>query len=126
MRKLMILPQLCLAMLLGTMAFGPVVSAESVIGKACDGSRSVICQQQNNGSAKANTFIQNVISTLFFIVAAIAVIVIIIGGIRYATSGGDSGQIKSAKDTILYAVIGLVVALMAYVIVRFVLSNFKT
>ena len=126
MRKLMILPQLCLAMLLGVMAFAPAVSAESVIGKACDGSDSVICQQQKNGSAKANTFIQNVISTLLFIVAAICVIVIIIGGIRYATSGGDSGQVKSAKDTILYAVIGLVVALMAYVIERFVLSNFKT
>jgi multisubunit Na+/H+ antiporter MnhB subunit len=55
----------------------------------------------------------------------IAVIMIVIGGIRYTTSNGDSSQVKSAKDTIMYAVIGLVVAILAYAIVNFILSAFK-
>ena len=54
----------------------------------------------------------------------IAVIKIVIGGIRYATSGGDSTQIQAAKNTILYAVVGLVVAIMAFAIVNFVLGAF--
>jgi hypothetical protein len=48
---------------------------------------------------------------------------IIVGGIRYTTSNGDSGRIKAAKDTITYAVVGLVVAILAYAIVNFVIKN---
>ena len=48
----------------------------------------------------------------------------IIGGIRYVISNGDSSQITSAKNTIMYAVIGLVVALLAYAIVNFIVVQF--
>ena len=51
---------------------------------------------------------------------AISVIMIIVGGIRYATSQGDQTQMQSAKNIILYAVIGVVVAIAVYVIVSFV------
>ena len=69
--------------------------------------------------------VKTITDVLLFIVGAVAVIMIIIGGIRYSTSGGDAGSIKGAKDTILYAVIGLVVAILAYAIVNFVLGAFK-
>jgi len=49
---------------------------------------------------------------------------IIVGGIRYATSNGDQSAVKGAKDTILYAVVGLIVALVAYAIVNFVINQF--
>jgi hypothetical protein len=49
---------------------------------------------------------------------------IIYGGIRYTTSAGDSSHVKAAKDTILYAVVGLVVAILAYAIVNFVVGAF--
>lgn len=68
--------------------------------------------------------IKNVVNVLLFILGAIAVIMIIIGGIRYTTSNGDASNIKSAKDTILYAVVGLVVAILAYAIVNFVVDAF--
>lgn len=64
-------------------------------------------------------------NTLIGLVGAIAVIVIIFGGFRYVTSTGDAGRIKQAKDTILYGVIGIVVALLAYAIVRFVGTTFR-
>lgn len=68
--------------------------------------------------------IKTIVNLLLFILGAIAVIMIIIGGIRYTTSNGDASNTKAAKDTILYAVIGLVVAIMAYAIVNFVLGAF--
>ncbi len=68
--------------------------------------------------------VQTVINVLLFIIGAVAVIMIIIGGIKYTISNGDSSQITSAKNTILYAVIGLIVALLAYAIVNFVVTQF--
>lgn len=68
--------------------------------------------------------IKDIVNILLFILGAIAVIMIIIGGIRYTTSNGDAGAIKSAKDTILYSVVGLVVAILAYAIVNFVVGAF--
>lgn len=59
------------------------------------------------------------------ILGALAVIMIIVGGIRYTTSNGDASRIKAAKDTIMYSVVGLVVALLAYAIVRFIVDNIK-
>lgn len=63
-------------------------------------------------------------NVLLFIVGAIAVIMIVIGGLRYVLSGGNSEQITAAKNTILYAIVGIIVALLAYAAVNFVLSSF--
>jgi hypothetical protein len=62
----------------------------------------------------------NIISSL---VAVVSVIMIMVGGFRYVTSGGDSNKVGSAKSTITNAIIGLVIAVFAQVIVRFVLSK---
>ena len=69
--------------------------------------------------------IKSIINVLLFVVGAVAVIMIIMGGIRYVTSNGDQTHVKAAKDTILYSVIGLVVALLAFAIVNFVVGNIK-
>ncbi len=59
---------------------------------------------------------------VLYIVGALSVVMLIIGGIRYITSGGDSKKVTDAKNTVLYAIIGLVVAVFAYAIVNFVLN----
>ncbi len=74
-------------------------------------------------SEKVNRMIKLVINIFSLIVGVIAVIMIIIGGLKYITSGGDSGNITGAKNTILYAIIGLVVVALAQIIVRFVLTK---
>ena len=66
---------------------------------------------------------KNAITVLSIIVGIAAVIMIIIGGFKYVTSGGDSTKISSAKSTIFYALIGLVVVALAQVIVRLVLTK---
>ena len=91
---------------------------------ACDGSSNTAVCGAKGDSAPA--LIKNVINTILVVLGMIAVIMIIIGGIRYTTSNGDSGSTKSAKDTILYAVIGLVIAILAFAIVNFVVGAFST
>ncbi len=68
--------------------------------------------------------IEIVTNLLLFIIGVVAVIMIILGGIRYTTSNGDSNQTKQAKDTILYAVVGLIVAILAYALVRWIVNVF--
>lgn len=65
-----------------------------------------------------------VVNTILYVLGAIAVIMIVIGGIRYVTSGGDASGVTAAKNTILYAVIGLIVAILAFAIVNFVARSF--
>ncbi len=69
--------------------------------------------------------IGRVTDLLLYIIGVAAVIMLIVGGLRYVLSGGDPKNTQAAKDTILYAVIGIVVALLAYAIVRFVLGQFS-
>ena len=66
---------------------------------------------------------RDITNILLYIVGAVSVIMLVIGGIRYTISNGDQGAIKGAKDTILYAVIGIIVALLAFAIVNFVLTG---
>lgn len=99
---------------------------------ACNDSPAQCAQQgtdsvsnKTGGADDLSKNIKIVVNVMLFLLGAIAVIMIIIGGIRYATSGGDASSTKAAKDTILYAVIGLVVAILAYAIVNFILNAFK-
>ena len=65
-----------------------------------------------------------VTNVLLFVIGAVSVIMLIIGGFRYVTSQGDQTQVQSAKNTILYSIVGIVVAILAYAAVNFVVSSF--
>ena len=80
-----------------------------------------INQLPNPGSTDAAQ--ENIINYLLYGVGLMAVIMLIVGAIQLTTSAGDSGAVAKAKKTILYAVIGLVVALLAYAIVNFVIRK---
>ncbi len=64
-----------------------------------------------------------IVNVLLFIIGAVAVVMLIYGGFRYVMSGGDASAVTAAKNTILYAVVGIIVALLAYAIVNFVLTS---
>lgn len=87
---------------------------------------STNCQTGITGedaTAKINDLIADVINIFSLVVGVVSVIMIIIGGFKYITSGGDSSNITGAKNTILYAIIGLVIVALAQTIVRFVLGR---
>ena len=116
----------------------PVVpSAGAVTNQACEdpsaggdaisiGNAADCAQGQDQGASLFGTggIFQTVTNVLLFIIGAISVIMLIIGGIRYTVSGGDSAAVTSAKNTILYAIVGIIVALLAYAVVNFVLGSF--
>ncbi len=77
----------------------------------------------NCKNTNASVF-QIIANILIYLTGALAVLAILYGGFRYVTSTGDSGRIKQAKDTIMYGVGGLVIALIAFAIVNFVLGAF--
>jgi hypothetical protein len=74
----------------------------------------------NNLFAQGGVF-QTIANTLIFIVGAVAVIFLIIGGLRYVISNGDPKNVSAAKDTILYAIVGIVVAVISFALVSFVI-----
>lgn len=73
---------------------------------------------------QSGTF-RTITNVMLFLVGAISVIMLIIGGLRYVVSGGDSTAVQNAKNTILYAIVGIVVAIMAYAVVSFVIGSFS-
>jgi len=104
---------------IGALVFAPVpllagTSSQCAGVEATGGSCS--------GSALSGR-VDDVINTLFYVAGAIAVIILIIGGIRYITSTGDQARIKTSKDTILYAVIGIIVVILARAIVEYVVTQ---
>jgi len=74
------------------------------------------------GSTGIFTTLSNV---MLFIVGAISVIMVIVGGLRYVISGGNNTNVTAAKNTILYAVVGLVISIMAFAVVNFVIGSFS-
>lgn len=72
---------------------------------------------------KIDTTIQNIINLLSVVVGIAAVIMLIVGGFRYVTSSGNQETVKAAKNTIVYALIGLVIVALAQLIVNFVLNK---
>lgn len=92
------------------------------------GSGGTICGSAGaGGQGGGDQFIpmmHTIINVIIFVVGIIAVIMIIVGGLRYVVSNGESAQLKAAKDTVMYSVIGLVVAILSFAIVNFVLQQF--
>ena len=110
------------------------VTATSVAGVTA-GVLPVQAQGIQDGINAANTgentatipeIIQRIINVLLFVVGAASVIMLIIGGIRYVVSAGDQNAVTGAKNTILYALVGVGVALVAFMAVQFVFNSLTT
>ena len=122
------------SLLVGTMASATaVVSADfPIFGGACTGrgTNSSVCQdkdtaqtQTNNSVYGPNGILQKATDIILFIIGIAASIVIVVSGIRYILANGDSGKISQAKDTIIYALVGIGIALLARTLITFVLSR---
>lgn len=100
------------------------LSQAHAIGTISDGAGAARGQEQPVDLFGDMGVFSKISSVLLFIVGAIAVIMIVIGGLRYVISGGDASQVQSAKNTILYALVGVIVAILAYAAVNFVIGSF--
>lgn len=118
-----LLPSILAASFLLIVASAPLVGAfDESIQAGADAAKGTNQTADLFGSSGIFRTITNV---LLFVLGAISVIMIIIGGLRYVISGGNSTAVTAAKNTILYAIVGVVVALLAYAIINFVLNSFS-
>jgi len=121
-----ILTALTLVVMSGvTFAYAPQAFAQTSDAK------SQVCQGVNltgsggcgGGTTEITKIIRVVINILSIIAGVAAVIMIIVGGLKYITSGGDSSSIASAKHTLIYALVGLIIVALSQFIVQFVLGK---
>lgn len=123
-KKLLIL---ALALGLWFPAFAAPVSVSAVnVFPQCNGSNTTdLCKSVDSTTSTnpAITALRTVINIISFIIGISAIIVIIISGLRMIVSGGDPNNVKSAREAIIYALVGVVVALVAQAIVVFVLNK---
>lgn len=125
------LKNLALALLLASGLLFILAPVATTSALDCDAStkNAIQCGSNNvsgttgNAQKTVNDTITSVINILSVIVGIVAVIMIIFGGFRYVTSAGDTTKVAGAKNTILYAVIGLVIVALAQVIAKFVLGK---
>ncbi|MCJ1964747.1 hypothetical protein [Candidatus Nanosynbacter sp. TM7-057] len=106
--------------------FTPAVSAANGIDICSNGNEnSVYCKNKSSGETQVNGIIKTIVEVLLTAVGAISIIMIVIGGIMFALSSGDAQKAAKARNTVLYAVVGLAVSLFASAIVNFVFNRFN-
>lgn len=101
-------------------------SINTVCSQSSNTNESAACNDQNktdNPITGPNGVLTKVTQILVYIIGIASVIVIIIGGLRYILSNGDANTVNTAKNSIIYALVGLVIAILAQTIVTFVLGR---
>lgn len=127
MKYLFQLTAVILVIALAIVAGAPSKSAAALIGAnsqqaACNGI-SLGSQGCSSGTSAFGNLLKTVINVLSFIAGVAAIIMIIVGGFNYITSGGEASKTASARNTIIYALVGLVLVVLAQVLVHFVLNR---
>jgi hypothetical protein len=117
--------------LVGYLAAGPLMgasyvfadcnSASGLTSDACKGLNQASGGQANGGGVSIEHVFSTIVDILSLVVGAVAIIVIIYSGLKYVTSAGDTNKVSSAKNALIYALIGLAVAALAQFLVHFVL-----
>ncbi len=100
------------------------VPAVGAVGSIQDGANAARGTGQSANLFGSTGVFQTITNVLLFVLGAISVIMIIIGGLRYVVSGGNSANVTAAKNTILYAIVGVIIAILSYAIINFVLGTF--
>jgi hypothetical protein len=111
-------------------------AASSITNNLCTGTNYAVtgntagtdCGTSGTGSGTTDlsTLAGKIVNIFSVVVGVVAVIMIIYGGFRYITSGGDSGSVGNAKNTLIYAIVGLIIVALAQIIVHYVLNTATT
>lgn len=123
----MLVPSFAMPVLGGGLASAAIKQSLCAGADAASGATTSTCTPTTGtGTSGIQNIAQRVTDVFSVIVGAISIIMIIYGGFRYITSGGDSGKVGNAKNTLIYAVVGLIIVALAQLLVRFVLTQTET
>jgi len=126
MKKITLIIGIMVTLMFPSLAFASSTASESY---TCQGvsvisqNTSGNCDSFKTSSRSLDGIVSLILNILSGIVGIVAVVMIIISGLKYVTSGGSSEKTTSAKETILYAVIGLIIVALAQIIVKFILHK---
>lgn len=110
-------PLLVLVAIVATVFLTPVVSAYDPFATCAD------CVKDDSLTPGASNFkVRNIISVALQALGGVAVIMVVVGGIRLSSAHGDPSQVKAGRETILYALVGVAVAIVAYAVINYVVS----
>ena len=118
-------------LLMGTV-FALTAPAPGVYAQSTDDAKKELCKGVNVSSGscegsdagtKITDIVKVVVNTLSVIVGIIAVIMIIISGLKYINSGGEAAKINSARESLIYAIVGIIIVSLAQFIARFVIAK---
>lgn len=131
LRSLLLVPALAFVLGLVAVPVAQPVAAGSDLSlnegvDAAKGEDQAACLFGTEAGCAGDGIFRTITNVLLFLIGAISVIMLIIGGIKYTVSGGDSSAVTSAKNTILYAIVGIIVAVLAFAVVNFVIDSFTT
>lgn len=120
--KRVLITGLSVALLMSNL--GPATASASIAGnKIKDGVNTAAGKDNADKPDSLTNLIAKIVNILSVVTGAVAVIMLIYGGFRYVTSAGNDAGVQAAKNTILYAIIGLIIVALAQLIVKFVLNN---
>jgi hypothetical protein len=122
-KKILILLTASTLLLIPNLAYADNPAKEAIQCGVNAGAGEKECKPNSQAVSSLNTTIRNAINIFSIVVGIVAVIMMIVGGFRYITSAGDATRVASAKNTIIYAIVGLIIVALAQVIVRFVLKE---
>jgi hypothetical protein len=114
---------LTLIALFGMVAVVPSMAHPAFATSKSEAQKGISDTGSGGSASDIPKLIKGALSLLSYLVGVASIIMIVIGGFKYVTSNGDSGGIASAKNTIIYAIVGLVIAIFAQGIVRFVIDK---
>ena len=120
--KLIVVPALLLSVFTFALLHTPQVLAFD--GTIQGGAEAARGNDQTADLFGSTGVFQTITNVLLYVLGSISVIMIIIGGLRYVISGGNSTNVTAAKNTILYAIVGVIIAILSYAIINFVLGSF--
>ncbi len=114
---------------LGASVFAPIAQPAYAVDEITDvqgGASAVKGQDQDVSLFGTDGIFTRIVNIILYVIGAVSVLMLVYGGIRYTISSGKSDDVNAAKDTIMYAIVGVIVAILAYAIVNFVLVNLLT
>ncbi len=124
MKRITLIAAFLVIAVLGVAVLAPAASVGALdpLAGVCDsGTAGTVCDNQDEN---AEDLIGVVVNTLLFIVGTLAVIMIIVSGIFYVISSGDAGKVAKAKNTLMYSIVGLIIAFVAFALVNWVFKLF--
>ena len=124
-----ILGVVMLALSMVPITIPPMASAATISDSVCGAAQDLTvdstktCADTKGSEKNFQNLLATIVNVLSLVVGALAVVMIIFAGFRYITSGGNQEGVKSAKQALIYAIIGIIIVALAQIIVKFVLNQ---